>query len=113
MTDAPASAAFYGQRLGLPKVFEMPTFVMLTLGEGVELSLWQKGEVHPKATPAGGSEVNFRLASDAEVDSLCKDWTSQGVEIIEKPQKLDFGYAFTALDPDGNRIRMYAPALRG
>ncbi len=109
--DAAASAAFYSQRLGLPQVFAMPTFVMLKLGEGAELGLWQQGEVHPKpVTPAGGSEVNFRLASDADVDSVCKDWSAQGVEIVERPQKLDFGYAFAALDPDGNRIRMFAAA---
>jgi catechol 2,3-dioxygenase-like lactoylglutathione lyase family enzyme len=113
VTDAPASAAFYTQRLGLAKIFEMPTFVMFKLGDGVELGLWQKSEVHPKpVTAAGGSEVNFRLASDAEVDSLCKNWAAHGVEIIEQPRQLDFGYAFTALDPDGNRIRMFAPASR-
>ena len=113
VSDAPASAAFYGQRLGLRQVFEMPTFVMLTLGDGAQLGLWRQGDVHPKpVTAAGGSEVNFKLSSDAEVDSLCKDWGRHGVEIIETPQKLDFGYAFTALDPDGNRIRMFAPRAR-
>lgn len=111
--DAHASAEFYVQRLGLPKIEIHPAFAMLGLGGEVMLGLWQKDEVHPKVTvPAGGSELDFTLTDDAEVDKMHKDWEKDGVEIAEKPRKLDFGYAFTALDPDGNRIRVFAPAAR-
>jgi predicted enzyme related to lactoylglutathione lyase len=111
--DVTATAEFYVKRLGVQKLEVFPTFAMLGLGDDVMLGLWQKDEVHPKPVPpTGGSEVNFRLASDAEVDATHKDWVKHGVNIVETPAKLDFGYAFTALDPDGNRIRMFAPAAR-
>lgn len=113
VTNAQASAEFYVQRLGLPKIEVHPTFAMLGLGAGVMLGLWQKDEVHPKpSVPAGGSEMDFTVTDDAEVEKTQEDWAKHGVEIIEKPRKLDFGYAFTALDPDGNRIRVFAPGAR-
>ena len=38
------------------------------------------------------------------------EWRARGVEIAQPPTRLDFGYAFLGLDPDGNRLRVFAPA---
>jgi predicted enzyme related to lactoylglutathione lyase len=35
-----------------------------------------------------------------------------GVAIAQKPVEMDFGYTFTALDPDGHRLRVFAPGQR-
>jgi hypothetical protein len=33
-----------------------------------------------------------------------------GLRIIQEPVKMDFGFTFTAADPDGHRLRVFAPA---
>jgi predicted enzyme related to lactoylglutathione lyase len=45
----------------------------------------------------------------AEVDRTFAEWRGRGVEIAQTPTQLDFGYTFVALDPDGQRLRVFAP----
>ena len=65
----------------------------------------------PVASTAGGSEIAFAVADDAEITRL-HAWKKRGLTIIQAPTKMNFGYTFVALDPDGNRIRAFAPAAR-
>jgi len=44
----------------------------------------------------------------AQVDALHADWRERGLAILQDPQMLDFGYTFTAADPDGHRLRVFA-----
>ena len=112
--NPPKSAAFYSDLLGKPVIDSAPTFARLPLREGVMLGLWLCGEVQPRATAAAGaSEIVFTAASDAAVTSTHADWKKRGLTIAQKPTKLDFGFAFTALDPDGHRLRVFAPAAQG
>jgi hypothetical protein len=43
------------------------------------------------------------------VRSAHADWIACGLRIVQEPVDLDFGYTFTALDPDGHRLRVFAP----
>lgn len=111
VADPLKSAAFYSALLGKPIVEQSPTFAMVPLREGVMLGLWIRSGVVPKADAAtGGSEVAFAAASDDDVRATFEQWQRHGAKIVQEPAKLDFGFAFTATDPDGHRLRVFCPA---
>ena len=62
---------------------------------------------------AAAGEIAFALESDAAVDAAFAEWRARGVEIAQPPTRLDFGYAFLGLDPDGHRLRVFAPGQGG
>lgn len=111
VANPPASATFYSGLLGNPVIDSAPTFAMLPLRDGVMLGLWQRDGVEPAAsgTP-GASEVAFVVADDAAVDATHADWKKRGLVIAQPPTGMDFGRTFTALDPDGHRLRVFHPA---
>jgi predicted enzyme related to lactoylglutathione lyase len=104
-----ASAAFYADLLGCAPVEASPTFVMFALDSGVMLGLWARHTVEPAATSGGGSELAFAVESSAAVDATYSAWTAKGVRIVQTPTAMDFGFTFTASDPDGHRLRVFAP----
>jgi predicted enzyme related to lactoylglutathione lyase len=106
-----ASATFYTELLGTPPLDSSPTFVMFALPSGVMLGLWSRHTVAPAAAAAGGgAEVAFAVESDAVVNATHATWQARGLAVIQAPQQLDFGYTFVALDPDGHRLRVFAPS---
>jgi len=105
-----ASAAFYGDLLGRPPVEASPTFAMFALASGVMLGLWARHTVEPAATGGGGGEIAFAVADADTVHALHADWVGRGLTIIQLPTDMDFGRTFAALDPDGHRLRVFAPA---
>ena len=108
-----ASAAFYAILVGRPAIESSPTFAMFALGSGLMLGLWSKHTVEPAAEPSfGGSELAFRVADANAVRALHQAWVAQGLAIAQAPTELDFGYTFVALDPDGHRLRVFAPNAR-
>ena len=114
VNDPTASAAFYTELLGRPPVEASPTFAMFALGSGVMLGLWSKHTVEP-AAPAhfGGCELAFTVADAAAVRARHAAWTARGLPIAQAPTQLDFGHTFVALDPDGHRLRVFAPGAEG
>jgi len=105
-----ASAAFYGDLLDKPPVESSPTFAMFALVSGVMLVLWSRHTVEPAATaPGGGGEIAFSVAANSTVEKLHADWRGRGLTIVQEPTDLDFGRSFVALDPDGHRLRVFAP----
>ena len=102
-----ASAAFYADLLGLPPVEAAPTFAMFRLPGGAGIGLWSRHTVEPGATAAGGGgELAFTAA---DVDAVHTDWARRGLTIVQPPTELDFGRTFVAVDPDGHRLRVFAP----
>jgi len=106
------SASFYNRLLGRPPVDASPAFVMFVLDGGLQLGLWSAAAVLPPATPAGGVELCFAVADRAAVDARHATWVDQGLPIAQAPVDLPFGYTFVAVDPDGHRLRVLAPAAR-
>lgn len=107
--DPLRSAAFYGSLLGKEPVESAPTFAMFALANGTMLGLWSRHTVEPAATvPPGGSEICFVAGSDDEVTAMHRDWTTRGLPMLQPPTRMDFGYTFTAADPDGHRLRVFA-----
>jgi catechol 2,3-dioxygenase-like lactoylglutathione lyase family enzyme len=108
--NPPASAAFYADLLGAPLVESSPTFAMLPLTNEVMLGLWSRDTVEPAATGAGGGEVAFTVDDAAAVQRTHANWKQRGLPIAQAPTAMDFGHTFVALDPDGHRLRVFAPA---
>ena len=109
VANAGASARFYADLLGKAPIEASPTFAMFALESGVKLGLWGADGVVPEATPVGGSELGFVVPDVAAVHDCHARWQAAGLRIVQAPEALDFGFTFTALDPDGHRLRVFAP----
>ncbi len=102
-----ASARFYERLLDLQPVEASPTFALFALGSGTMLGLWSRQTVKPAPAAApGGSELGFPFA---DVDATCATWRDRGARIVQEPVDMDFGRTFVAVDPDGHRLRVFAP----
>lgn len=109
--DSPAaSVAFYSDLLGRPPVEASPTFAMFAMESGLMLGLWSRHTVEPKAAvlPAS-SEIAFAVPNADAVRATHADWAARGLTIAQEPTAMDFGDTFVALDPDGHRLRVFAP----
>jgi predicted enzyme related to lactoylglutathione lyase len=105
------SAAFYATLLGHAPVESSPTFALFALPSGVMLGLWSKHTVAPAAPASvGGSELAFTVDDADAVRAVHAEWSGRGLPIAQPPTELDFGLTFVALDPDGHRLRVFAPS---
>jgi predicted enzyme related to lactoylglutathione lyase len=110
--DSPkASATFYAGLLDRQPVETSPTFAMFALDSRLMLGLWSRHTVEP--TPiagCGGAELAFQVDDAAAVDTTYHVWSGKDLRVLQKPVDLDFGRTFVVLDPDGHRLRVFAPA---
>lgn len=111
VADVPRSVAFYRDLFDKAPVEDHPGFAMFILENGTAWGLWKREDVLPAATVQPGA-VEFCLAvpSREALDALATDWKARGIPVPQEPVDLDFGYTFTALDPDGHRLRPFVPA---
>jgi catechol 2,3-dioxygenase-like lactoylglutathione lyase family enzyme len=107
--SARESAAFYAELLGKGPAESSPNFAMFALSSGVMLGLWTRSNVKPAASPAGGGELAITVGDRAAVQALHEEWRRRKLRIAQEPTDMDFGFTFTALDPDGHRLRVFAP----
>lgn len=106
------SAGLYDRLLGASPVIPPQAdtdFVMYALPNGLILGLWARAHVSPDPTMPGGAEVSFTEPDEAAVHARHAEWRALGLDIIQPPTHLDFGFTFTARDPDGHRLRVFAP----
>ncbi|RXH08863.1 VOC family protein [Bradyrhizobium guangzhouense] len=109
--DAQASSTFYQTLLERPVAQSSPKFVLLPLGNGAMLGLWQRDAVEPPpAAEAGCNEISWAVANAEAVRATYDIWTTRGVRIAQPPTAMPFGHTFVALDPDGHRLRVLATA---
>lgn len=108
--DPAVSIRFYVDLLGVPAIEEHPNFAMLPMAPGVMLGLWKQEDVAPPVGPRGeaGSELAITVPDREAVLTLHQDWIGRGISVIQAPVMCDFGFTFTALDPDGHRVRVMA-----
>jgi predicted enzyme related to lactoylglutathione lyase len=105
-----ASATFYNALLDIPIVEQKPGFSMLPLHDGVMLGLWERDTVEPESSGrTGASEIAFAVADRAAVEATHEAWRRRGLTVIQAPTRMSFGTTFVALDPDGHRLRVFAP----
>ena len=109
--DPATSSAFYKDLLDQPIVQSSPQFAMLPLRKDVMLGLWQREDVKPLANnETRGGEVAFQVANADAVHATHDAWKARGLKIAQEPTAMNFGHTFVALDPDGHRLRVFAPA---
>lgn len=112
VSDVRRSAVFWCDLFGRETIDISDTFAMLPLAGGLALGLWRADGARPVASHlGGGGEIAVRVASDDAVDASHADWAARGLTIAQEPTAMDFGYTFTALDPDGHRIRVFHPSV--
>jgi catechol 2,3-dioxygenase-like lactoylglutathione lyase family enzyme len=104
--SAAKSRDFYATLLGQQPVEDSENFVLFVLPSGVKFGLWNKRDVVPAANAPGGFELGLPVGSREEVDQVAREWKSRGIALIQEPEDRDFGRTFTALDPDGHRLRV-------
>jgi len=109
VADPLKSADLYAKIFGVEAVDRAPTFSMFVLPNGNKVGFWLKGDVEPKATPAGGIEIGFTEQSKDAVAARANAFRALGLTLLQEPTEMDFGFTFTAADPDGHRIRVFAP----
>ena len=106
----PTSAAFYADLFGIAPAESSPSFAMFALESGAMLGLWEKNGVQPAPERGGDrSELAIAVSDETEVGALHVEWRNRGLRILQAPVKMDFGLTFVALDPDGHRLRVFAP----
>jgi catechol 2,3-dioxygenase-like lactoylglutathione lyase family enzyme len=111
VNDAQKSRAFYADLLGREPVEESPNFALFVLASGLKLGMWNREKVEPATTaPAGGTELVFSVDDAEAVDAIYRDWSARSFPITMAPTLMDFGRTFVALDPDGHRLRVFAPS---
>lgn len=109
--DHAVSAQLYHDLLGIPIVAHKPDIAILPLRAGVMLGLWSRETVQPQSSAqSGASEIAFSVADAATVGTMHDDWSRRGVPILQAPTEMSFGITFVACDPDGHRLRVFAPA---
>lgn len=110
VADHAASAKLYHELLAIPILEQKPDIAILPLREGVMLGLWSKETVEPQSTgQSGASEIAFTVADAATVSAMHSDWKGRGLTIAQAPTRMSFGTTFVAVDPDGHRLRVFAP----
>ena len=104
------SAEFYSRLLEKPIVESLGHFRDDSGGArahaGPLAARWSRAE---RDGQSRRGEIAVTLADAAAVDAAHARWSAQA-PIAQPPTKLDFGYTFVALDPDGHRVRVFAPA---
>lgn len=112
--DVDASTAFYKATFGEDPIEAFPGFSVFSLKDGFILGLQTKHDIEPKPQPAfGGFELCLSDISIEEVDAIFNDFKARNVPMALPPTRLEFGYTFVALDPDGHRIRLCATDTSG
>ncbi len=110
VADPVASARFFAGLLGQSPLETSPTFAMFALGEGAMLGLWKRDTVAPPACGLPGScELAFAVQGHEAVNDRHSRWRALGCAVLQHPTQMDFGYTFTVQDPDGHRVRVFAP----
>jgi predicted enzyme related to lactoylglutathione lyase len=109
VADAPKSAALYAQLFGVEPVETSKNFAMFAFPSGLSLGLWARDDVEPRATLPGGTEIGFPVENSIAVTMTRDAWSRLGLKILQEPTHMDFGFTFTAADPDGHRLRVFAP----
>jgi catechol 2,3-dioxygenase-like lactoylglutathione lyase family enzyme len=108
--DPRRSAEIYDQLFGLEPVENSPTFVLYVLPTGFKVGLWAAEAMKPVPRPAGGVELSFSLPDETAVRETYAAWTKLGLQVVQEPTRMDFGFTFVVADPDGHRLRPFVLA---
>lgn len=106
VNDIIASCDFYKDLLGINPEVPSPSFKLFKLPNGMEIGLKDKHTMKPYNEGTGGCELAFTVTTKDMIDKTFLAWQQKGINIIQPPEEVSFGYSLTALDPDGNQLRV-------
>ncbi|MHC5307736.1 VOC family protein [Bartonella sp. LJL80] len=107
--DVEKSTEFYQNFLARAPVERFEGFSVFALTDDFSLGLQDRYSIDPQPTMHnGGTEISMSYATNTEVDDLYRQCCHDNTTIALPPTKLEFGYTFVALDPDGHRLRVCA-----
>ncbi|MDR3472037.1 MAG: VOC family protein [Devosia sp.] len=110
VTSPRQSAKLYTEILGAQPVQNSETFVLYVLPSGLKIGLWVKEEMEPMTGKPDGLDISFSEPDKAAVSATYAAWKAFGLTILQEPVDMDFGFTFTAADPDGHRLRVFTLA---
>jgi hypothetical protein len=67
------------------------------------------GKQPAEAATGGGGEIAFAVEGADTVRAMHADCSRHGLRVTPAPTEMDFGHCFGTLDPDGHRLRVFAP----
>ncbi|KTC72568.1 bleomycin resistance protein [Legionella birminghamensis] len=108
VNDVAVSSQFYQELTGIEPDELSPVFSAFKLQNGMTIGLKSMQSVEPPVEGRGGFELAFTVANNQQVDTLFAQWQKKGIPIAQSPTVLPYGYTFTGLDPDLNRLRVVA-----
>lgn len=97
---------FYQELFGITPEKPSPTFRMFTLSNGMGIGLKDKQNRTSKTEGHSNNELAFTVSGNDKVDELFLAWQQKGIKVIEPPASETYGYTFTSVDPEGNRLRV-------
>lgn len=107
--DVVRATKLYNGLLGIEPVESSPAWSMYAVSPALTFAVWARHEVQPAPTGQGGGELCVEVEGDARIATTLAAWRELGMTIIQEPVRMPFGLTFTALDPDQNRLRVFAP----
>lgn len=108
------SAEFYSKLLELTPIEQSPGFALFALPSGLMLGMWLKTAVTPMVSTTqsfAGTELAFAVATQHDVELWHTKAQQLGVDVLQAPTTLDFGYSLTLADLDGHRVRVFCPSM--
>lgn len=106
------SSKLYSRLLGCEPVENSEAFVLYVLPNGIKVGLWLASDIEPKPAAPGGIEIAFTETSREAVLATYREWTALGLEVLQQPTDMPFGFTFVVQDPDGHRLRPFVLSER-
>lgn len=106
------SVKLYRQLLGCEPVENSETFALFVLPSGLKVGLWLASDMEPKPATPGGMEIAFVEESREAVLRTFEEWKSLGLEVLQEPTDMPFGFTFVVRDADGHRLRPFVLAAK-
>lgn len=104
------SSQFYRELLKVDPEKDSDNFHAFKLSTDMKLGLKAKQSVEPEPDGQhGNGELAFMLDNKEQVDALFRECQARKINMLCPPDMVIYGYTFVALDPDGNRLRVFAP----
>lgn len=106
------SVKLYTRLLGCQPVENSETFALYVLPNGIKVGLWLRSDIEPKPVAPGGFEIAFSEESREAVLKTYEEWKGLGLNVLQEPTDMPFGFTFVVEDPDGHRLRPFVLAER-
>ncbi len=108
VTDMAAAAAYYQRSLGFTLDWGGEELGLAGISKGNCRIFLANKQFREQYGNVGPTLTWLNLDSKAEVDELYRAWRSGNARLISAPESKPWGlHEFTAVDPDGNLLRVF------